>query len=53
MRRVIAKRLTESKQTVPHHYAAIDCNITQLMKLRAELKGNASLPPVAGPAIPH
>jgi len=37
MRRTIAKRLLESKQTVPHFYLTIDCVIDDLMKLRAEL----------------
>ncbi len=41
MRKVIARRLTESKQTVPHYYLAIDCNLDALLKLRAEL--NAGL----------
>jgi pyruvate/2-oxoglutarate dehydrogenase complex dihydrolipoamide acyltransferase (E2) component len=39
IRKVIAKRLTESKQTVPHAYSAIDCNMDALNKLRTELKG--------------
>ena len=37
MRRVIAKRLTESKQTIPHFYLTIDCEIDALLKIRAEL----------------
>ena len=41
MRRVIARRLTESKQTVPHFYLTIDCEIDALLKIRAEL--NAKL----------
>ena len=43
MRKVIARRLTESKQTVPHYYLAIDCNLDALLKLRARL--NAALEP--------
>jgi pyruvate dehydrogenase E2 component (dihydrolipoamide acetyltransferase) len=39
MRRVIARRLTESKQTVPHFYLTIDCEIDELLKIRAELNG--------------
>ncbi len=42
MRKVIARRLTESKQTVPHYYLAIDCRLDALLKLRAEL--NAAQP---------
>jgi pyruvate dehydrogenase E2 component (dihydrolipoamide acetyltransferase) len=37
MRRVIARRLTESKQTVPHFYLTIDCEIDALLKIRSEL----------------
>ncbi|RHY33630.1 hypothetical protein DYB32_001486 [Aphanomyces invadans] len=38
MRKIIAKRLTASKVTVPHAYASIDCEIDSIMKLRARLK---------------
>jgi len=41
MRRVIAKRLTESKQTVPHFYLTIDCEIDELLKIRAELNAKS------------
>jgi len=37
MRRVIARRLTESKQTVPHFYASVDCDIDALLGLRKEI----------------
>ncbi|HVH76947.1 MAG TPA: pyruvate dehydrogenase complex dihydrolipoamide acetyltransferase [Stellaceae bacterium] len=37
MRRTIARRLTESKQQVPHFYLTIDCEIDELLKIRAEL----------------
>jgi pyruvate dehydrogenase E2 component (dihydrolipoamide acetyltransferase) len=39
MRKIIAKRLLESKLTVPHFYLTIDCVIDDLMKLRADLNG--------------
>lgn len=42
MRKVVAARLTEAKQTVPHFYLSLDCNIDALMKARAEI--NASAP---------
>ena len=42
MRKVIAKRLQESKQTVPHFYVDIDCEIDELLKVREEI--NAMLP---------
>jgi pyruvate dehydrogenase E2 component (dihydrolipoamide acetyltransferase) len=34
MRRVIAQRLTESKQTVPHFYLTIDCELDALLSAR-------------------
>lgn len=34
MRRMIAKRLVEAKQTIPHFYLSIDCNIDALLALR-------------------
>jgi pyruvate dehydrogenase E2 component (dihydrolipoamide acetyltransferase) len=37
MRKVIARRLTESKQTVPHFYLSMDCTLDGLLKLRKEL----------------
>ncbi|MHC5306876.1 pyruvate dehydrogenase complex dihydrolipoamide acetyltransferase [Bartonella sp. LJL80] len=42
MRKTIAKRLVESKQTVPHFYVTVDCELDALLKLRAEL--NAAAP---------
>jgi pyruvate dehydrogenase E2 component (dihydrolipoamide acetyltransferase) len=41
MRRVIARRLTESKQTVPHFYLTIDCEIDELLKVRSELNSKS------------
>ena len=41
MRRVIARRLTESKQTVPHFYLTVDCEIDELLKIRAELNARS------------
>ena len=41
MRKVIARRLTESKQQVPHIYLTVDVRLDALLKLRTEL--NASL----------
>jgi pyruvate dehydrogenase E2 component (dihydrolipoamide acetyltransferase) len=38
MRQVIARRLVESKQTIPHFYVTVKADITGLMALRAELK---------------
>ena len=41
MRKTIARRLSESKRTVPHFYLSIECQIDKLLSLRQEL--NASL----------
>ncbi|XP_029438105.1 pyruvate dehydrogenase protein X component, mitochondrial [Rhinatrema bivittatum] len=37
IRRIIAKRLTESKTTVPHAYATTDCDLGAVLTLRKEL----------------
>ncbi|XP_008570043.1 PREDICTED: pyruvate dehydrogenase protein X component, mitochondrial [Galeopterus variegatus] len=37
IRRVIAKRLTESKSTIPHAYATADCNLGAVLKVRQDL----------------
>lgn len=42
MRKVIARRLSESKQTVPHFYVSMDIEIDALLKLRSQL--NATSP---------
>ncbi|MBS0476993.1 MAG: pyruvate dehydrogenase complex dihydrolipoamide acetyltransferase [Proteobacteria bacterium] len=41
MRKTIARRLSEAKQTVPHFYLAADCRLDALLALRAQL--NATL----------
>jgi pyruvate dehydrogenase E2 component (dihydrolipoamide acetyltransferase) len=42
MRKVIARRLSESKQTVPHFYVSMDIELDALLKLRGQL--NATSP---------
>jgi pyruvate dehydrogenase E2 component (dihydrolipoamide acetyltransferase) len=37
MRRTIARRLTESKNEVPHFYLSTDCRVDRLLELRREL----------------
>jgi pyruvate dehydrogenase E2 component (dihydrolipoamide acetyltransferase) len=37
MRKTIARRLTESKQTIPHFYVSVDCELDALLALRAQL----------------
>ena len=42
MRKTIARRLLESKQTVPHFYLTVDCDLDALLKLREQV--NAAAP---------
>jgi pyruvate dehydrogenase E2 component (dihydrolipoamide acetyltransferase) len=42
MRRTIARRLTESKSTIPHFYLSVDCRMDRLMSLRSEI--NTAMP---------
>jgi pyruvate dehydrogenase E2 component (dihydrolipoamide acetyltransferase) len=41
MRKTIARRLTESKQTVPHFYLTVDIELDALLALRAQLNDAA------------
>lgn len=41
MRKTIARRLAESKQTVPHFYLTVDCDIDALLKTRKELNARS------------
>jgi len=43
VRKTIARRLTEAKQTIPHIYLTVDVHLDALLKLRGEL--NAALEP--------
>ncbi|WP_181705607.1 pyruvate dehydrogenase complex dihydrolipoamide acetyltransferase [Chthonobacter rhizosphaerae] len=43
MRKTIARRLTESKQTVPHFYVTVDCELDALLALRAQLNEAAAV----------
>merc|ERR1719348_162663 len=38
MRKTIAKRLSESKTTIPHAYAVMDCTMDPVLSLRKSLK---------------
>ncbi|MGE0766909.1 MAG: pyruvate dehydrogenase complex dihydrolipoamide acetyltransferase [Hyphomicrobiaceae bacterium] len=42
MRRVIAQRLTQSKQTIPHFYMTVDCVLDELLSARERI--NAASP---------
>ncbi|MEJ8573182.1 pyruvate dehydrogenase complex dihydrolipoamide acetyltransferase [Microbaculum marinum] len=46
MRKVIARRLTEAKTTIPHFYLTLDVELDALLKLRSEL--NAAAPQLDG-----
>ncbi len=40
MRRAIARRLTESKASVPHFYLTADCRVDALLRLRGEINAD-------------
>jgi pyruvate dehydrogenase E2 component (dihydrolipoamide acetyltransferase) len=42
MRKIIARRLVEAKQTIPHFYLTVDCDIGKLVAAREEI--NAAAP---------
>jgi pyruvate dehydrogenase E2 component (dihydrolipoamide acetyltransferase) len=50
MRRTIATRLLQAKQTIPHFYVVADITIDALTKLRAELNAAAPTDKDSGPA---
>jgi pyruvate dehydrogenase E2 component (dihydrolipoamide acetyltransferase) len=43
MRKTIARRLQESKQTIPHFYVTVDCELDALLALRSQLNKAAPL----------
>jgi pyruvate dehydrogenase E2 component (dihydrolipoamide acetyltransferase) len=43
MRQVIARRLAESKRAIPHFYVTVAADVTELLRLRAELKAGGSV----------
>lgn len=42
MRRTIARRLAESKSTIPHFYLTVECRMERLLALRTEINASAS-----------
>ena len=50
MRKIIAQRLTLSKQTIPHFYLTLDCDIGRLLAARAEINETAPKAPDGKPA---
>ncbi|CAB4533937.1 MAG: pyruvate dehydrogenase complex dihydrolipoamide acetyltransferase [Actinobacteria bacterium] len=43
MRRAIARRLTESKSTVPHFYVTADCKVDSLLELRKSINESSQI----------
>ncbi|MDG1286518.1 MAG: pyruvate dehydrogenase complex dihydrolipoamide acetyltransferase [Rickettsiales bacterium] len=43
MRKTIAKRLLEAKQTIPHFYLSIECELDKLLDTRAQLNSGAPM----------
>jgi len=43
MRKVVAARLTEAKQTIPHFYLSLDCKIDALLSAREQINAAAPL----------
>ncbi|WP_169569160.1 pyruvate dehydrogenase complex dihydrolipoamide acetyltransferase [Sneathiella limimaris] len=41
MRKTIARRLTEAKQTIPHFYLTIECELDNLLEMRKELNSRS------------
>jgi len=41
MRKVVARRLGESKRDIPHFYLSVDCELDRLLALRTDLNGRA------------
>ncbi len=51
MRKTIAKRLLEAKQTIPHFYLNIECEIDKLLDVRAQINGAAPIDEESGKPI--
>jgi len=43
IRRIIARRMVESKLTIPHYYLTVDCEIDALLRMRKEINEAAEL----------
>ncbi|MDP1731326.1 MAG: pyruvate dehydrogenase complex dihydrolipoamide acetyltransferase [Devosia sp.] len=43
MRKVVAARLTEAKQTIPHFYLSLDCRIDALLEAREQINNAAPM----------
>ena len=47
IRRIVARRLTEAKQSIPHFYVSMDVELDALLKLRSDLNAKS---PADGPS---
>ena len=43
MRKIIAARLTESKQSIPHYYLRVDVTMDKILELRSKFNSNPAL----------
>ncbi|ACB95140.1 pyruvate dehydrogenase complex dihydrolipoamide acetyltransferase [Beijerinckia indica] len=51
MRKTIARRLVEAKQTIPHFYLSVDCELDALMALREQVNASAAKDKEGKPAF--
>ncbi len=51
MRKTIARRLVEAKNTIPHFYLSLDCELDALMALREQINKSAGLDKDGKPAF--
>ena len=51
MRRTIARRLVEAKNTIPHFYISLDCELDALLALREQINKSAGLDKDGKPAF--
>jgi pyruvate dehydrogenase E2 component (dihydrolipoamide acetyltransferase) len=50
MRKIIAQRLVQAKQTIPHFYLTISCTLDKLLSAREDINGTAPKGPDGKPA---
>jgi pyruvate dehydrogenase E2 component (dihydrolipoamide acetyltransferase) len=50
MRKIIAQRLLQAKQTIPHFYLTVDCKLDELLILREKLNAHAPVDDDKNPA---
>ena len=50
MRKIIAQRLVQAKQTIPHFYLTVSCKLDELLSLREKLNAHAPMDDQQNPA---